>query len=118
MDTLNTLIDRLYSLVKLCILFQTSKKPVIELIEPGLFSLKGILSKNKGILSEITARHVVINELPAKLLTLLDDDDKETTDIAQSSAKSKIIDDASVDLSVILADNYYKTFYGKIDQEI
>ena len=97
------------------------------LVEIGeAFTLKNVLSKNKGILSEITAKHVVLNELPPKLLTLIDDDDENAKSefnyevnneklsrVGESQLKKQIYQDVSLNLSTLLKDPSFKTSYGK-----
>lgn len=58
-ETLNLLSDRLICLIKLTILCMCGKKSLIESFEPNSFNLKAILSRGKGILSEIISKNIV-----------------------------------------------------------
>lgn len=77
-ETLSSLSDRLITLTKFNLLLTIGNKK----IDTDSINLRSILSKGNGVLSEILAKHVVLNEFPPLLLTLIDtsdqiDDEKE-----------------------------------------
>ena len=130
-EMLNTLIDRLYCLIKLNILYLCGKKSILDnaqLLDLGSasFNLRAVLNKGKGVLSEITAKHVILNEFQPKLLTVYDEDednndkvsgleeDKKSTN--ESSQFKITFQEASVDFSVILKDSHSKEFYDSLQE--
>ena len=63
----------MYSLLKLYCLFFVGKKSVLDIMDNSVFSLRSILSKGKGVLSEILAKHIVLNKFPPRLLSFSED---------------------------------------------
>lgn len=66
----------MFSLLKLKLLFLCGKKSVLDDVDFD-FSIKNILAKGKGILSELTSKHVVLNEISSKLLNIIDEDEND-----------------------------------------
>lgn len=103
---LNVLGHRLYCLIKLNILLLSGKKTIPELLEDDFLNLKNIISKGKGIVSELVAQHIVYNQYPPKLLSLFDDED-EIGEITKDEIKNIREEYAS-----LMKDESYKEFYG------
>lgn len=82
------------------------QKSIQELGENGFLSLRNILTKNKGILSELVAEHIVLNQYPPKLLSIFDDED-EIGEITRDEIKS-----SREDYMSLLKDSDLKKFYG------
>lgn len=57
-------------------------------------TLKNILQKGNGILTEIVAKHIVLNEIPPKLLELID------------------FDEDSEEKALIESNEFYRNYYG------
>lgn len=106
-EMLSIFSDRFYCLIKLSVLLSCGKKSVLNTLEFD-FNLKSILLKGKGIFSELSARHIVLNEFPAKLLSIIDTDEDKT----QTDDTNKI--DDTEDASYLLKDENYLEFYGFI----
>jgi len=82
-------------------LLLVGKKSVFtETFDKKSFNLKTTLTKSKGYLSDLIAKHVVLNNYPPKLLTFIDTTDEENEE--------------SKDGCNLLKDQYYKEFYGLI----
>jgi hypothetical protein len=105
-EMLNVLGHRLYCLIKLNILLLSGKKTIPELLEDDFLNLKNIISKGKGIVSELVAQHIVHNQYPPKLLSLFDDED-EIGEITKDEIKNIREEYAS-----LMKDESYKEFYG------
>jgi hypothetical protein len=131
-DTLNTLIDRLYCLIKLSILFSstlssTKSSTFVDEDEKVTYdsipTLRSILSKqSKGVLTELIAKFIVHNEISPKLLTIIDpdlpgnSDENAANDMKTSLSKTSdfnILDLTIDDMSVLLKNDENKIFYGK-----
>ena len=88
---LNVLSHRLHCLIKLNILLISGTKKSDAGEENDrhfLLTIRSILSRgNKGVLSELVAQHIVVNEYPAKLLSIFDDED-EIGEITRDEIKS------------------------------
>lgn len=97
-ELLDNLIDRIYSLIKLSVLFSNGKKSVLNLIDFD-FNIRNILNKGKGIFSELTSKHIVLNGYPPRLMNIID---IETDETKINNEEKKLLQ------------NYdYKLFYGK-----
>ena len=110
---LNVLSHRLYCLIKLnTLLLSGAKRSIPELDEPKdkhLLTIRSILSRgNKGVLSELVAQHIVLNEYPAKLLSIFDDED-EIGEITRDEIKS-----SREDYVALLNVDANKEFYGQL----
>lgn len=105
---LNILSHRFYCLIKLNILLLCGQKIIPELGENDFLNIRSILTKNKGVLSELVAQHVVLNQIPPKVLSIFDDED-EMGEITQDEIKSCREEYAS-----LLNDQSLKEFYGKL----
>ena len=105
---LNILSHRFYCLIKLNILLLCGQKTIPELGENDFLNIRSILTKNKGVLSELVAQHVVLNQIPPKLLSIFDDED-EMGEITRDEIKSSREEYAS-----LLNDQSLKEFYGKL----
>jgi hypothetical protein len=104
-------------LVKLKVLLSCGVKSDLNTFETSYFNIKNLLSKNKGILSEITAKHIILNDYPPTLLTELELDEKHDyrTEKQNESQTRKInINENSMDLKTLMADQNYSKFYGKL----
>jgi hypothetical protein len=64
---LTGLSERTFMLIKFHSLLLTGTKR----IETASINLKSTFSKGKGVLSEIVAKHIVLNEFPPKILTFI-----------------------------------------------
>jgi hypothetical protein len=79
------------------------------------YTLKSMLSRNKGALSELLSKHIVMNELPAKLLTFIESESETEKLISSStsdSAHSASTTQLSADGFALLKDEVHKEFYG------
>ncbi|RNA40948.1 rab3 GTPase-activating non-catalytic subunit-like, partial [Brachionus plicatilis] len=70
-DIMNTLIDRISSLIKLNLMFSCGSHSVLHSIDFD-FNIRNILNRGRGIFSELTSKHVVLNGYPPKLMNLFD----------------------------------------------
>lgn len=94
--------DRLFCLIKLYSLVLIGKKTILsESFEKSSYSLKTILKKSKGFLSDFLAKHIVLNEYPPKLLTIIDDDEEDENGIKTGGIS-------------LLQDERFKEFYSKL----
>jgi hypothetical protein len=123
-EMLDLLNDRIYSIIKLKSLLLYGK----ESVDMSSLTIKSLLNKNKGIFSELLAKHVVINEIPAELLSIIDqqndednnqdnDTNDETKQIQTDEIKNEEdqkIEDQNLKLTQLLEQNEnYKQFYGE-----
>jgi hypothetical protein len=121
-DSLAYLSERLLILIKLKLLMLCGgRRFYFETTEnDNGYTLKGVFSRNKGVLSELLSKHIVMNELPPKLLTFIDmeesSEDKASTDAksveAAAAAHSASTSELSSDGVTILKDELHKEFYG------
>ena len=86
----------MFTLIQFYSLLFVGKSPM----DTSGLSLKTILSRGKGVLSEILAKHIIACELPPKLLTFIEAADP----IEEKNA------DNGADL---LSDNTFNEFYSK-----
>ena len=84
------------------------------------FTLKNILSKSKGILTEILAKHCVLNELSPKLLNTIDLNDEDLAGSDKVEAGPNKMSDTDKEEAQIRKDNLLlleneanKEFYGE-----
>ena len=68
------------------------------------FNLRSILSRGKGVFSELLAHNVIQNDISPKLLNLLEDDSN-----AEENKEDEQLGD---DLKILLKDEKYKKIYG------
>lgn len=104
---LNILSHRLYCLIKLNVLLLHGQKTIPDLGDDDFLNIRSILTKNKGILSELVAQHIVLNQIPPKLLSIFDDED-EIGEITRDEIKSSREEYAS-----LLNDQSLREFYGQ-----
>ena len=71
-DSLSTLYERLFCLIKIRNLIKIGKKLEDEKMLDFELTLKNILQKGNGILTEIVAKHIVLNEIKPRLLQVID----------------------------------------------
>lgn len=94
-DSLSTLYERLFSLIKIRNLIRIGKKLEDEKMLDFEFTLKNVLLKGNGILTEIVAKHIVINKIPPKLLQAID------------------MNEESEEKTLLASNQFYQTYYGK-----
>lgn len=113
-EMLNVLSHRLYCLINLKILLLCGKRSILDLLddneddgsEDTFYNIKKILAKGKGIVSELVAKHAVLNEFAPKLLSILEED-TEFDEITKDGIR-----DHNQELIAILNDPVHKQFYG------
>lgn len=97
-EVLDNLSDRIYSLIKLSVMLSNGKKSVLNLIDFD-FNIRNLLYKGKGIFSELTSKHIVLNQYPPRLMNIIDQETDET-EINNEEKK-------------MFVDHDNKLFYGK-----
>lgn len=102
MENLKILSDRLFSLVKLNILFLCGDRSILETFDINVLTIKNIINKGKGFISEIVSRHIVLNEFSPKLMSLIDNEEND----------EEIIKDQKVETDLLLKNEVFKEFYG------
>jgi hypothetical protein len=100
--------------MKLNVLFCCGKLSVLDRFESGYFTIRNLLRKGRGILSEITAYHVTMNDIPPKLLTVLGLDEKSESCLETQSKNTNDVDESNIELKILLNDSYYKGIYDAL----
>ena len=93
-------------MIKLKVLLMCGKSSVLDNNDLMEFNLKNVLIKGKGILSEIVARHIVLNKYPAKLLNVIEEEqeDEEFQSLEEQADRQEELK--------LLKEPDYKEFYG------
>jgi hypothetical protein len=94
-DSLSTLYERLFALIKIRNLLRLGKRLEDEKIVDFELTLKNILQKGNGILTEIVSKYIVHNEIPPKLLEIVD------------------MEEDSEEKTLIESNEFYRNYYGK-----
>lgn len=96
---LTNLSERIFTLIKFNCLLLTGNKQ----LDAASINLRNILSKGKGVLSELLAKHIILNEIPPKLLNFIEEEDEAGEDVAPEKEDPKIL----------LKDDIFNDFYSK-----
>ncbi len=108
---LTGLSERTFMLIKFQCLLLTGTKQ----IETASITLKSTFSKGKGVLSEIVAKHIVLNEFPPKILTFITPTLKlsDTPEDDQENQSEMNIDNNP---NILLKDKTLKKFYDLLQE--
>jgi hypothetical protein len=93
-------------MIRLKVLLMCGNSSILNSSDFMELNLKNVLAKGKGILSEIVAKHIVLNRYPAKLLNVIEEEqeDEEFQSLEEHA-------DRQEELKLLKEPNY-KEFYG------
>jgi len=110
-ETFDLLIHRIICMIRLKVLLMCGKLSFLDNCDLMEFNLKNVLTKGKGILSEIVAKHIVLNKYPAKLLNFIEEEqeDEEFQSLEEKADRQEELK--------LLKEPEYKEFYGIFSED-
>ena len=104
-DALIKLEEKIFILIRFHNLLLTGN---FDVQQSNSINLKYIFTQGKGVLTEILARHIVLNKFPPKLLTFPETDNEDDLE----NPETNVVLDVQDDLKLLLQNAVYKEFYG------
>jgi hypothetical protein len=96
--------------MKLNDFFFCGKQSVLDKFDAGFFNVRNIMKHGKGIICELTAKHILLNDFSPQLLTVLDFNENFEDDQFKKYSES---DHAISEFKKTLSDYHNKAAFCK-----